>query len=725
MSRPLFRLLGLLFVALACACSDTVLPLSQIVVLVDSDLSVPSELDALSIDVSGVLDMPHASADLTQDRLPRNLGLVYSGGPLGPITVTVRGLQAGKSIVQRVAIVWFQRDKTLLLRIPLQRACAAAEACSADMTCDAGRCVPALVSNLPVWSGQGKPFVDPAGVGGGGSGGATGGSGRGGAGGSSGAAGSGGVAGGSGRGGAGGASGNLAPSCAITTPVNGGSYTAGEVVTFSGACSDPETGTLVAGLRWESDRDGLISLLSRTTRSNLSVGQHNVTLCATDPSDPQLKGCASVAITVAAMPAATARITLLRQGTSTATPFAISPSIVATGMGTGADPVALSWSDSVLGALGTSATATLNPPLVGKHVLTLTATDARQQTATDSRTFLVLEPGKTQLIAPFSLVNQVLGLGGSTRVDVLGSASISVYAATAPGMLYHFDPTVDPSTVTPMVVQTTAPNLIRDVFLPDVAGYAYAALSAGYEACAYAPGTGINTAMCTTYQGMKLPSDDTTAVVRFKLPSAMEYLLIGTSKGLLLALAADGSSDGTRFLTNVAITGFASSDQAVWISSADGLYTYDLTVSNPLVSAPRRQTIDVNGPGNALTDVALGTAGVVWVGSGFGLARFVPTTSTWTTWRPALVAGGPPTLASNDVRDVAVARAVSIAGVARDIIWIATAAGVSRFDPSIPAFTTFTTDDGLPSNSVRAIVVLKNGDKVFGTDSGVAQYKGL
>jgi ligand-binding sensor domain-containing protein len=149
-----------------------------------------------------------------------------------------------------------------------------------------------------------------------------------------------------------------------------------------------------------------------------------------------------------------------------------------------------------------------------------------------------------------------------------------------------------------------------------------------------------------------------------------------------------------------------------------------LKANAPINAAPRRQTIDANGPGNVLNDVALGTDGMVWVGSASGLGQLVPSTSTWTTWRAATVAGGSTSLASNDVRAVALARGVSIAGVARDIVWVATAAGVSRFDPSIPSFTTLTVDDGLPSSSVRAVVVLKNGDKVFGTDSGLAQYKG-
>ncbi len=80
-------------------------------------------------------------------------------------------------------------------------------------------------------------------------------------------------------------------------------------------------------------------------------------------------------------------------------------------------------------------------------------------------------------------------------------------------------------------------------------------------------------------------------------------------------------------------------------------------------------------------------------------------------------------LASNDVRDIAVAHP-NIASMARDVIWIATAAGVSRFDPSIPSFTTFTTADGLPSNSVRALAVLPNGSIAFATDAGLATYAG-
>jgi hypothetical protein len=719
------RNLGLLVLLLA-ACSDNVVPITQIIVLVDSDLSVPGELDTLSLDVTGAIDVPPAAADLTEERLPRSLGLVYSGGPLGPITVKVRGQLADKTVVQRTARVSFQKDKTLVLRMPLQRACLTTPACGADLTCNLGECVSVTIAKLPLWDGNTNTFAnDPPKAGAGGARGAAGtGGGTSGSAGKAGAAGGGGVAGRAGSGGAAGMSANLPPSCAISKPLTGDSYVQQDTVTFSGSCSDPESGTLTMGLRWESDRDGLISVLSRTTRTTLSVGAHAISLCATDPNDSTVKGCATVNITVTALPMITASIGTISQGGNDMPPFAVVPSIMATGSGTGFEPVGLSWSDSLLGALGSDASVTLASPPVGKHTLVLTATDAKQRTATDTRTFLVLEPGKSSLIAPYTLVNQIISMDGSSRVDALSSASISVFAAVSPGKLYHFDPTEDPSNVTPMLVESTAPSLVRDVFLPAADGFAYVALSTGYQSCKYLSASGLDTTMCTTYQNGGLPSNDISALVRVHASNAMDYLVIGSSKGLAVADNVNGSANGSKYLTNIPITGFARNDTALWIASGDGLYTYDLAASSPLSVSPRRQTIDASGPGNVLSDVELGSSGVVWVGSPMGLARFVPATSTWTTWHAATVSGGLTSLASNDVRDLAVAHDVSIAGVVRDIIWVATSAGVSRFDPSIPSFTTFTADDGLPSNGVQTVVVLKNGDKVFGTDLGLAQYKG-
>ena len=703
---------------LACsivACSDTVQPLTQIVVVVDSDLNVPNELDALQLEISGAMKASKAMADLTDDPLPRSLGLVHAGGELGPITVAVSGLVKGSVVVERAASVSFQLDKSLLLRMPLLRSCVAADACDSGWTCDAGSCVSDKVAKLADWNGQIKPFVsDPmAGAGsgtGGASGAAAGGNdGHGGAGGRSGSGGSGGT--------------NRPPTCTITSPKNNDTFLQNASVVLSGSCSDPEAGTLQSGLRWDSDRDGMLGTTNKVTRTNLSTGTHLVTLCATDPADASLKGCASVTFSVSALPAVTASITSVTQGATTASPFDNAEPISLMGTGAGIAPIGLRWVDSVAGEIGTGNNATL-APLVGRHWLTLTATDARSESASATRSFLVLEQGKSQLIVPFTAVNQQLVADGSSHVDVLSSASIVVYAAvTGTGKLYHFDPTEDPAAAAPTQAEAVAGAQIRDVYLPTTGSSAYVALSAGYQSCAYAAGTGIDIGSCVTTQGGKLPSDETTAAIRLKAANAVDYLLIGTNKGLFVGNQTDSSKDAS-YLSDVAVTDVASDDSAAWITTVEGLYSYDLTANDALNGAPQLVTIDAVGVGSNLRAAAIGTGGVLWLGGPLGVARFIPATGEWAGWRAAASGGGAPSLANDDVRAIAVAKAVNIGGVVRDVIWIATAAGVSRFDPTIPSFTTFTTLDGLPHNSVHSVLVLSNGDKVFGTDAGLALYKG-
>jgi ligand-binding sensor domain-containing protein len=424
---------------------------------------------------------------------------------------------------------------------------------------------------------------------------------------------------------------------------------------------------------------------------------------------------------VKALPPITARISSLKQGMKTSSPFSTGPSIIAMGSGAGLAPITFTWTDSMVGDLGSNSTsATLSSPLVGKHSLRLTVGDAHMRSVSDRVGFSVLATGQTQFVAPYPLVNTLIGM--APRVDVLSSVSTTVYLAVSPGRVYSFDDSQGASTASPTLVQTTA-SVIRDLFFDTSVGLAYVATANGYLVCDYSGGTTTN---CNSFSGGQIPSNDTTAVLRVRSANSNDYLLVGTSNGLFVPEKADGETKGKASL-NVQVTGLAARNlEAAWIATSDGLYTYDLSQSgNPIGGSPRRQIIDGNGPGNVLTDVALGSDGTVWVGSPAGLGRFVPSTNTWTTWRAAAASDPAPSLASNDVRAVAVATAVNIAGVARDIVWIATAAGVSRFDPSIPSFATFTTADGLPSDSVRSVIVLANGHKVFGTDSGVAVYTGL
>ena len=116
-----------------------------------------------------------------------------------------------------------------------------------------------------------------------------------------------------------------------------------------------------------------------------------------------------------------ATIGSLMQGSSAGTTFATGSAIVATGSGTGTDPVTLTWNDSLIGTVPGTSTATLSNPLVGRHRLTLTVTDGKMRTATDSRTFVVLASGQSQLLAPYGVVNLALTAAGSGRIDALAA----------------------------------------------------------------------------------------------------------------------------------------------------------------------------------------------------------------------------------------------------------------------------------------------------------------
>ncbi|NOY92171.1 MAG: hypothetical protein GXP55_13315, partial [Deltaproteobacteria bacterium] len=140
----------------ACAGDPT-----QLVVVVDSDMTVPEELDAVSLEVTapdGVVQSAHAALGVGED-LPRTLVLLHGGGALGPVRVYARGLRAGVSVVERRASVAFVPGQTLMLRIELLRECVG-RVCAAGRTCAAGGCRPEAVdpSELRPWSGTPGPL---------------------------------------------------------------------------------------------------------------------------------------------------------------------------------------------------------------------------------------------------------------------------------------------------------------------------------------------------------------------------------------------------------------------------------------------------------------------------------------------------------------------------------------------------------------------------------------
>jgi hypothetical protein len=140
MSRAPFRLIGwaaLLSMLVSCSAEDE--PLTQIVVIIDSDFS---GLTRLSAKVEGFKDPTTIEADLEDEPLPRRFSLVHDGGPLGPMAVTVSAFTDGEEpiLVEPRTKMFFEPGRTLLLKIDLLAACVGL--CDAGEACiDPGECV--------------------------------------------------------------------------------------------------------------------------------------------------------------------------------------------------------------------------------------------------------------------------------------------------------------------------------------------------------------------------------------------------------------------------------------------------------------------------------------------------------------------------------------------------------------------------------------------------------
>ncbi len=87
------------------------------------------------------------------------------------------------------------------------------------------------------------------------------------------------------------------PTVTISLPQDGATFEAGVEITFSGSASDPLEGELSGdALVWTSSIDGQIGTGSEFTKSDLSEGEHTITLTATNSMEQA--NSASITITI-------------------------------------------------------------------------------------------------------------------------------------------------------------------------------------------------------------------------------------------------------------------------------------------------------------------------------------------------------------------------------------------------------------------------------------------
>jgi hypothetical protein len=685
-----------------------------------SDLMVPDELDRVTVSVEGQETSQDPAADLRAQGLPRTLTLVHHGGPLGPFAIKVYGWLGMELVIQRELSASFSASGDLSLTVMLDRRCRNVM-CAPGQTCESGSCTPldpgieldagadaarpdaardastagdALAEDaqradvsMADANGEDAGEVDarsaedaaldapdasdaaPAGAG-------------------------------------------APPVCTVALPVSGDSYQANLPVALRGTCSDPETGAL-STVSWTSQRDGMLGSGPSVNAALASLGAQRITLCARDPHDPNLLGCASadVEVTLDAQPAVS--IGMLTQGGSNMPPFSAAAPLSFSGVGSGAG-VTLSWSDDVQGTLGSGATAQLAMPLVGRHTVTLTVQDRNGVQRAASRPYVVVAAGETTLVSPLPSVNAELDRAGNLSIPMIASDPQSrAYVPSSSGVLYRFDGNNLNATAVVAIGRPPLRDVVRDAQLRPDQNLSYLGTASGLSVCGYTPGTGAQEP-CSTFQrsGGGQLSNNFLSVLRLVDSRNVDSLLVGTDNGLFIMELPTGSVRGSTILRGRVIYDMVALRGQAALATDNGL-----TLLVPSNQQTVRFGINEGMPSNTLRSLTVAGDNTLWIASAAGLAHFEPGSNRTTVWNTTRG------LPSNNTTGVAVQRVTQLSP-ARDVVWVSTAAGIARLDTLTGAVTTFTTADGLPSNDTLAVHVLANGTKLFGTASGLAHYLG-
>lgn len=159
------RALGLVAVALTLAACST--DLTELIVIVDTDLAVPAQLDEIVVTTQSATGaVKTASATLTgSSSLPMTVGLRPGADESASVTVYVRGRLAGAEQVVAHVSTHFLAGERRVLRIDLTSACVGV-VCADSQTCSRGSCEPATVdpTTLPRFTGTVPGRREDAGV---------------------------------------------------------------------------------------------------------------------------------------------------------------------------------------------------------------------------------------------------------------------------------------------------------------------------------------------------------------------------------------------------------------------------------------------------------------------------------------------------------------------------------------------------------------------------------
>lgn len=127
-----------LAVSFACSSART-----EVLIVVDTDLGVPDEIDQIRVDLIGPNGETRRSEGALRDveDLPRTLGVVDTTHTARTVRATVTGLRGGANVIQRRAVFQLVPRETRILRLDLLRSCVGVS-CAAEETCAENGCRP-------------------------------------------------------------------------------------------------------------------------------------------------------------------------------------------------------------------------------------------------------------------------------------------------------------------------------------------------------------------------------------------------------------------------------------------------------------------------------------------------------------------------------------------------------------------------------------------------------
>ena len=150
---------------LAISSCQVATPLTQVIVIIDSDLNVPIEMNGLRIfarsPLEGEFRLINGRLMATgPESLPRSVAFTHRGGPLGLIELRVEGQLDGAIVIAQGAEFSFRPEQTLALHIELRRSCLGV-VCASGETCRDGSCDSVIIGieDLTPYDGIPNPIA--------------------------------------------------------------------------------------------------------------------------------------------------------------------------------------------------------------------------------------------------------------------------------------------------------------------------------------------------------------------------------------------------------------------------------------------------------------------------------------------------------------------------------------------------------------------------------------